>query len=58
MHFGRDERYLFELRWEAQNVTNAANYSNVGTVVDATDAGFVRSAKPMRSMDILVRLRF
>jgi trimeric autotransporter adhesin len=58
MHFGRDERYQFELRWEAQNLTNAANFSNVITVVDAIDAGLVTGAKSMRSMDILVRVRF
>ncbi|MBV8808147.1 MAG: hypothetical protein JO033_05685 [Acidobacteriaceae bacterium] len=58
MHFGRDGRYLFELRWEVQNLTNTANFSNVTTVVDATDAGVVTGTKPMRSMDILLRLRF
>jgi hypothetical protein len=58
MHFGRDDHYVLELRWEAQNLTNTANLSNVVTVVDSTKAGFVTSTKPMRSMDILVRLRF
>lgn len=58
MRFGRDDRYQFELRWEVQNLTNAANFSNVATVVDATDAGVVTGTRPMRSMDILLRLRF
>jgi Carboxypeptidase regulatory-like domain len=58
MHFGSEQHNLFELRWEARNLTNAGNFSNVITVVDAIDAGVVTGAKPMRSMDILVRLRF
>lgn len=58
MRFGKDDQYTFELRWEVQNLTNAANFSNLITVVDATDAGVVTGAKPMRSMDILLRLRF
>jgi hypothetical protein len=58
MHFGPDGRFQFEIRWEVQNVTNTANYSNVVTVIDATDAGVVTGAKAMRAMDILLRLRF
>jgi len=58
MHFGRDERYQFEVRFEVQNLTNSANFSNVVTVVDAEDAGFVTGAKPMRSIDLFLRLHF
>jgi trimeric autotransporter adhesin len=58
MHFGKEDRYQLEFRWEVQNLTNSANFSNVVTVVDADDAGFVLGTKPMRSMDIFVRLRF
>jgi trimeric autotransporter adhesin len=58
MRFGADDRYVFELRWEIQNLTNSGNFSNLITVVDATDAGVVTGSKPMRSMDILLRLRF
>ena len=58
MHFGKDDRYQLEFRWEVQNLTNSANFSNVVTVVDADDAGVVLGTKPMRSMDIFVRLRF
>jgi trimeric autotransporter adhesin len=58
MHFGRDERYTFEFRWEVQNLTNTTNFSNLITVVDAADAGALTGAKPMRSMDILLRLHF
>jgi hypothetical protein len=58
MHFGPDGKYTFELRWETQNFTNTTNFSNVTTVVDATDAGLVTGAKAMRTMDILLRLHF
>jgi trimeric autotransporter adhesin len=58
MHFGKENRYQFELRWEVQNLTNTANFSNVVTVVEASDAGIVKGVKSMRSMDIMLRLRF
>lgn len=58
MHFGPDDKYTFEVRWETQNFTNTANFSNVVTIVNAKDAGLVTSAKPMRTMDILMRLHF
>ena len=58
MHFGKEGRYQFELRLDVQNLLNTANFSNVVTVVDATDAGLITGAKPMRSMDILLRLHF
>jgi hypothetical protein len=58
MHFGPDGKYTFEFRWEAQNFTNASNFSNVITVVDASDAALVTGAKPMRTMDLFLRLHF
>jgi trimeric autotransporter adhesin len=58
MHFGRDDRYQLELRWEVQNVTNTVNFSNVVTVIDKIDAGTVTGPKQMRSMDIFLRLHF
>jgi trimeric autotransporter adhesin len=58
MHFGPDGKYTFQLRWETQNLTNAVNFSNVITVVDASDAGLVTGPKPMRSMDLLMRVHF
>jgi trimeric autotransporter adhesin len=58
MHFGPDGKYTFQLRWETQNLTNAVNFANVITVVDAVDAGLVTGPKSMRSMDLLMRLHF
>jgi hypothetical protein len=58
MHFGPDGKYTFEFRWETQNFTNTTNFANVITVVDASDAGLVTGAKPMRTMDLLMRLHF
>ena len=58
MHFGPDGKYTFQFRWETQNLTNSVNYSNIITVIDATDAGLVTGPKAMRSMDLLMRLHF
>jgi hypothetical protein len=58
MHFGPDNRFQFEVRGEVQNLTNTANFSNVVTVVNSTNAGVVTGDKPMRSMDIMLRLHF
>jgi hypothetical protein len=58
MHFGPDGKYTVQLRWETQNLTNAVNFSNVITVIDANDAGLVTGPKPMRSMDLLMRVHF
>jgi len=58
MHFGPDGKYTVQIRWETQNLTNTVNFSNVITVVDATDAGLVTGPKPMRSMDLLMRVHF
>jgi trimeric autotransporter adhesin len=58
MHFGPDGKYMFEFRWETQNLTNAVTFDNVITVVDASDAGLVTGAKGMRTMDLFLRLHF
>ena len=58
MHFGPDGKYTFEFRWETQNFTNTSNFSNVITVVDASDAGLITGAKSMRTMDLFLRLHF
>jgi hypothetical protein len=58
MHFGPDGKYTLEFRWETQNFTNTSNFSNVITVVDASDAGLITGAKAMRTMDLFLRLHF
>jgi Carboxypeptidase regulatory-like domain/TonB dependent receptor-like, beta-barrel len=58
LHFGRDKKYTLQIRWEAQNFTNSANFANVINIVDAADAGLITGAKPMRTMDIFMRVHF
>jgi hypothetical protein len=58
MHFGPDGKYTIQVRWETQNFTNSVNFSNLITVVDASDAGLVTGPKAMRSMDLLARIHF
>jgi hypothetical protein len=47
-----------ELRWEVQNVLNMANYLGLSTVLGSADFGRVKGARPMRSMDVLMRVHF
>jgi hypothetical protein len=58
MHFGKDAKDTLEFRWEVQNLTNSASFSNLITVVGATDVGIVTGAKPMRTMDLFLRVHF
>ena len=61
--FGRsfqfgDTRRRLEFRAEANNVLNQVSYTNVGTVVNATNYGLPTSAAGMRTLDIVMRFRF
>jgi hypothetical protein len=55
--FGESRRRL-ELRLEANNVLNQVNYSNVNTVVNATNYGLPISAGSMRTLSAVLRFRF
>ena len=55
--FGESRRRL-ELRLEANNVLNQVNYSNINTVVNATNYGLPVSAASMRSVTAVLRFRF
>jgi carboxypeptidase family protein len=52
------ERRRIEFRLEANNLTNHVNYTNVYTVVNASNFGLASAAGPMRTLLINVRLRF
>jgi hypothetical protein len=52
------ERRRIEFRLEANNLTNHVNYTNVYTVVNASNFGLASAAGPMRTLQINVRLRF
>jgi trimeric autotransporter adhesin len=57
-HFGSEGRNRMEFRWEVQNVLNMVNYSGLSTVLGSADFGRVKGARPMRSMDVLMRVHF
>jgi hypothetical protein len=57
-HFGSDGKSRIELRWEVDNVLNSVNYAGLSTVLGSVDFGRVKGARPMRSMDLLMRVHF
>ncbi|MBV8526222.1 MAG: hypothetical protein JOY71_29620, partial [Acetobacteraceae bacterium] len=61
--FGRsfalgERRRSIEFRVESNNVLNHVNYTNLYTVVNAVNYGLPSAAGLMRTMQIVVRLRF
>jgi hypothetical protein len=61
--FGRsfqfgDTRRRLEFRFEANNVLNQVNFTNINTVVNATNYGLPISTAAMRTVDAVVRFRF
>jgi hypothetical protein len=52
------ERRRLEFRLEATNLTNHVNYTSIGTVVNASNYGVPLAAGAMRSLNMVVRLRF
>jgi hypothetical protein len=61
--FGRsfqfgDTRRRLELRFEANNVLNQVNYTNIYTVVNASNYGLPAAAGAMRTLDAVLRFRF
>lgn len=63
LSFGRsflldESRRRLEFRVEAKNVFNQVNFTNINTVVNASNYGLPISTSAMRVLDALVRLRF
>jgi hypothetical protein len=61
--FGRsfqlnESRRRLEFRIETKNVFNNVSFTNINTVVNATNYGLPMSSTPMRVLDALLRLRF
>jgi hypothetical protein len=56
--FSLSERRRIEFRWETTNLLNNVNYTNLYTVVNATNYGLPSAASGMRTMQAVVRLRF
>ncbi|MBI3671139.1 MAG: carboxypeptidase regulatory-like domain-containing protein [Acidobacteria bacterium] len=58
MSFGKDKQRRLDLRWEVSNLTNTPNFTGLSTVVNSTTYGRVMGARPMRSMDFVMRVNF
>ncbi|HLW44528.1 MAG TPA: hypothetical protein VKS00_08560, partial [Candidatus Acidoferrales bacterium] len=58
MVFGKDQQRRMTLAWQVQNLTNTPNFSGLSTVVNSFTYGRVQSVKPMRTMDISLRVNF
>ena len=56
--FNLSERRRIEFRIESNNILNHVNYTNLYTVVNATNYGLPSSAASMRVVQAVVRLRF
>jgi len=61
--FGRsfqigESRRRLEFRIEGNNVLNHVNYTNIYTVVNATNYGLPSAAASMRTLDAVLRFRF
>jgi hypothetical protein len=56
--FNLSERRRIEFRIETNNLLNNVNYTNLYTVVNATDYGLPSSAGAMRTAQAVLRLRF
>ena len=52
------ERRRLEFRLEANNLTNHVNYTNLATVVNASNYGLPLATGSMRSLNMVVRFRF
>ena len=58
--FGRDERFNLQIRWEAFNFFNRANYNQPNVVVNVASPAFgsITSAARAREMQFGMRLEF
>ena len=53
--FGEDGRHRLDVRWEARNLFNTANFTGLSTVVNSQTFGQVLGARSMRTMDVSLR---
>ena len=58
IRFGKDGQRRMDLRWEVNNLTNTPNFSGLSTVVNSTTFGRVTGARPMRTMELQMRVNF
>ena len=53
-----DGRRVIEARADSYNSTNTASFTNLGTVINASNYGLPVSTLPMRNMTFTLRFRF
>ncbi len=58
MRFGKDQQRRLDLRWEFSNLFNTPNFTGLATVVNSATYGRVLGARPMRTMDFVLRVNF
>jgi len=57
--FNLDDNYRrLDLNWQIQNLLNHANWSSIGTTLNALNFGQVTGVRSMRSMTVDLRIRF
>jgi trimeric autotransporter adhesin len=56
--YGEDDRIHLDVRWEVQNLTNTASFAGLRNLVDSDMFGHVSAVKPMRTMDLMLRMSF
>ena len=56
--FGEDGRVHLDARWEVQNLTNTPNFDGLETHLNSSSFGRVLAVKPMRTMDLMMRVSF
>jgi hypothetical protein len=58
IRMGKDGQRRLDLRWEAQNIFNTPNFTGLNTVVNSSTFGRVQGSRPMRRMDLQIRVNF
>jgi hypothetical protein len=58
LRFGEGGRVYTDVRWDVQNLNNTPNFVGLHTFVGSDLFGRVRSAKPMRNMNLMLRVSF
>ncbi len=56
--FGEGTRRELEWRWEVSNATNTPNFFGLNTVVNSSTFGKVQNTRPMRRMDVMLKVAF
>ena len=58
LKFGEGGKVSADARWDVQNLTNTPNFVGLHTFLGSTLFGSVRSTKPMRNMNLMLRVNF